>query len=186
MSETASPETDIATRDGLPDALRLLVDEIPRTGWRAHPEFGPLTAFWLERHLSFRRLLTELREDARARADGRMEARSHAARLSRLGGAFLQELHGHHSIEDHVYFPKLAAAAPEIERAFAMLDADHHRLHEELDGFAGAANGVLRGGEAGPLAERLAAMERFLDRHLTDEEDVIVPVILRAGEGRFA
>jgi iron-sulfur cluster repair protein YtfE (RIC family) len=74
---------------------------------------------------------------------------------------------------------------PRLERAFALLDTDHHRLHEELEALAEAANGVLRGGAAGPLSDRLAGMERFLDRHLTDEEEVVVPVILEVGEGRL-
>ena len=51
------------------------------------------------------------------------------------------------------------------------------------------ANSLLRalprpveaGVQAGRFADRLAGFDRFLDRHLTDEEDLIVPVILRAG-----
>ena len=47
---------------------------------------------------------------------------------------------------------------------------------------------MLRGGGADALGRHgdgLERMERFLDRHLTDEEDLIVPVILRVGEGRL-
>jgi hypothetical protein len=32
--------------------------------------------------------------------------------------------------------------------------------------------------EAGVLRDRLAGFATFLDRHLTDEEDLVVPVIL--------
>ena len=170
-------------RAGLPDALRVLLEAHPRAGWAAHPEFGPLTRFWLERHLGFRRLLGALRADAGARLDGRLDPRDHAARLSRLGGAFLHGLEEHHGIEDHHYFPRLAALEPRLERGFALLDGDHHRLHAEIEALAGDADAVLRGGAAGPLAERLAVMDRFLDRHLTDEEEVVVPILLSAGEG---
>ncbi|MBM2575261.1 hemerythrin domain-containing protein [Jannaschia sp. Os4] len=176
-------DLNLATRTGLPPALRTLLVAHPRDGWAAHPEFGPLTRFWLERHLGFRRLLDALTADARARADGALDPRDHAVRLQRLGGAFLHGLEEHHGVEDHHYFPRLAALAPSLERGFALLDADHHRLHEELEGLAGAANAVLRGGAAGSLAERLEGMGRFLDRHLTDEEEVVVPVLLEVGEG---
>ncbi|KIT14241.1 hemerythrin domain-containing protein [Jannaschia aquimarina] len=176
---------DLATRDGLPEALRVLLAEMPRSGWQDHPEYGPLTQFWLERHLNFRRLLDLLQGDLTARVDGKLDPRDHAARLSRLGGMFLGELQQHHTIEDQVYFPKLAAHAPELARGFELLDADHHALHEELEGFATEANAVLRGEAAAPLEARVAQMHRFLDRHLTDEEEIVVPVILKVGEGHL-
>ena len=185
---------DLKTREGLPDALRALLEKHPREGWRRHPEFGPLTDFWLHKHLGFRRAMESLQADARAALDGGMAAEDYARRMSRLGGAFLQELHGHHSIEDMHYFPKMAPLVPSLERAFAILDTDHHTLHDELEAFADGANGVLRA-VAGkkdwrdPLRrfeQRLTGMERFLDRHLTDEEEVVVPVILEVGEGRLA
>ena len=140
-------------RDGLPEALRALLDEVPRAGWEAHPEFGALTRFWLERHLGFRRLLAALRAEARAEAVD-------MTRLSRLGGAFLGGLEEHHTVEDRIYFPKMTRLVPSLERGFAILDADHHRLHEELEAFAGDANAVLRGGgadAAGRLGDGLDA-----------------------------
>ena len=185
---------DLKDRDGLPDALRALVEKHPREGWRRHREFGPLTDFWLHKHLGFRRAMESLRSEARGALDRGLAPEDYARRLSRLGGAFLQELHGHHSIEDMHYFPRMVPLVPSLERAFAILDADHHVLHEELDGFAEGANGILRAVGSGadwraPLGrfeERLSGMERFLDRHLTDEEEVVVPVILEVGEGRLA
>ena len=185
---------DLRSREGLPDALRALLEKHPREGWRRHPEFGPLTDFWLHKHLGFRRAMETLRSEARDTLDSRIPAEDYARRMSRLGGAFLQELHGHHSVEDMHYFPRMAPLVPSLERAFAILDADHHVLHEELDAFADGANGVLRAVTGGtdwrdPLGRfeaRLTGMERFLDRHLTDEEEVVVPVILDVGEGRLA
>lgn len=177
-------DLDLLKRDGLPEALQILLRQHPREGWRAHPEFGPLTQFWLERHFAFRDLLKRLETDARQVIDGALDPHEHAARLARFGQLFLQELHGHHSIEDQVYFPKLMPLAPGLERGFELLDADHHHLHEELDGFAMRANAVLQGG--GPAAlgahqEGLERMARFLNRHLTDEEDLVVPVMLVTG-----
>ena len=185
---------DLKTRGGLPDALRALVEKHPREGWRQHPEFGPLTDFWLQKHLGFRRAMASLQSDARAALDGGMGAEDYARRMSRLGGAFLQELHGHHSIEDMHYFPRMMPLVPSLERAFEILDADHHVLHEELEAFAEGANGVLRAvvekkdwrEPLGRFEQRLSGMERFLDRHLTDEEEVVVPVMLEVGEGRLA
>jgi iron-sulfur cluster repair protein YtfE (RIC family) len=179
-------DISLETRAGLPDALRALIGGPDRPDWAAHPEFGPLTQFWLDKHMAFRRLLDDLRGEATARADGRMDPRTHDRALAQKGSMLLGGLQQHHTVEDHVYFPKMVEARPEIGRVFDLLDADHHALHGALEGLAETANGVLRGER--PIAElegRLDGLGRFLDRHLTDEEEVVVPVILGLGERRF-
>ena len=187
---------DIDTRPGLPAALRTLVAEFPRPGWEAHPNFGGLVRFWLDRHLTFRRLTALLDTDTRALIDRSLDPRQFAARLSRFGGMLVGDLHGHHQIEDFQYFPLLARLEPGIARGFEMLETDHHALDARLAAFTEAANAVLRpavdgagyaalreGGAA--FAGELGALNRLLDRHLEDEEDLVVPVILRHGEGRL-
>jgi hypothetical protein len=89
-------------------------------------------------------------------------------------------------IEDHHYFPLLKALDARLEGGFELLDADHQALDAEIRALADAANEVLaavRHGRpadaaAGGLAARLDAMGRLIDRHLTDEEELVVPVIL--------
>ncbi len=173
---------DLNRRAGLPETLRVLVEEIPRDAWEAHPEFGGLVAFWLERHAGFRRICEVLRRDAEAAADGTIAPEQMQARLGRYGNMLVQELHGHHQIEDMHYFPILKTRDPALARGFAILDRDHHAMDGLLARFAEGANGVLRGtGEAGAFREDLAGFEGLLLRHLADEEDLIVPVILKHG-----
>ena len=176
---------DLATRQGLPDALRVLVKELPRAGWESHPNFDGLTRFWLDRHLMFRDLLSRLRTGAEARLDGRIEPAKYAHETQRYAGFLLNELHGHHRIEDHHYFPRLAALDPRIAHGFELLDADHHALDGHLHGLAEVTNAYLGGFEAadavtraGDLHGALGRFETFLDRHLIDEEELVVPVIL--------
>lgn len=184
--------TDLATRPGLPDALRVLLAEYARTGWDAHPHVDGLVRFWLDRHLAFRDLLAAMTADAQAVLDGGMEAEAWARRLSRLGGHFVGDLHGHHHIEDDHYFPMLAQIEPRLARGFDLLDSDHHALAAHLDRFVAAANGVLTDWQGTKLKDATAAFRatlvdstRLLDRHLTDEEDLIVPVILAHGPDRL-
>ncbi|SLN55703.1 hypothetical protein PSA7680_02899 [Pseudoruegeria aquimaris] len=172
---------DLARREGLPPALRVLLEEIPREGWEAHPAFGELVRFWLDRHLMFRRLTGAMQADVEALIDGRLGFDGCAPRLSRYGGLLLNELHGHHQIEDHHYFPRLARLDTRIERGFELLENDHAAMDGLLHGMADAANALLQGGEAGVFADQLANFTRLLDRHLVDEEDIIVPVILKSG-----
>jgi hypothetical protein len=181
-----APDLPLATRDGLPDALRVLLADFPRDGWAADRGFNGLAAFWLDRHLGFRRVMGLLRSDAQALIDGAMGAQDWGHRLTRLGSGFLGDLIGHHQIEDEAYFPRLVALEPRIARGFAVLDRDHHDLHALIDRFVTGANRALaqptdatRRAAAGAFLTDLGHFERMLDRHLADEEDLVVPVVLK-------
>lgn len=133
----------------------------------------------------FRDVMGRLRANSELFMDGDSDAQAHAGETSRYAGFLLNELHGHHQIEDHHYFPKLSGLDPRLLRGFDILDADHHALDGHIYRLAEATNGFLRRyaetdahDKAGELHEALSAFEGFLDRHLTDEEDLIVPVIL--------
>ncbi|MDG3041327.1 hemerythrin domain-containing protein [Roseicyclus marinus] len=174
----------------MPDALRILLRDYPREGWQADPGFHGLVSFWLERHMMFRQLMARMTADSQSFLDGRHDARGFAAGIAQFGGMFVNQLHGHHQIEDHHYFPILRTRDSRIERGFDLLDADHHALDGILARFVEQANGAIQGAGgsdpkvgAGRLLTGLSDLERLIDRHLTDEEDLIVPVILRDGPG---
>lgn len=189
-----TPELDLPRRTGLPDALQVLLRDYPRDGWRDDPGFNTLIAFWLDRHMMFRRLMAEMRKGTELLLDRQMAEDRFGAMVSRYGGMFVQQLHGHHMIEDQHYFPKLVAKDARIEKGFAILDKDHHALDGYLAGFVDSANAVLgQQGDrtklqdaAGLFKGELARLEGLLDRHLVDEEDLIVPVILRYGADELA
>ena len=176
-----SDQDALHLRSGLPDALRVLVAQYPRPTWEGHPNFGELVRFWLERHVMFRQLTDVLRSDVEALLDKSVGFETYAPRLSRYGGMLLNQLHGHHQIEDSHYFPQLVQIDQRLERGFELLETDHEAMDALLQDFAAGANAVLQGGEAGVFRDRLLAFEKMLDRHLVDEEEIIVPVILDSG-----
>ena len=176
-------------RKQLPDALRVLLEDYPRLTWESDPGFDGLIRFWLDRHLMFRRILTEMRSGTEALLDRRKAPDRYAAMVSRYGGMFVNGLHEHHTIEDTHYFPKLVTKDVRIEKGFTILDQDHHDIDEFLQAFITRANDVIQTSDdrdklqtaAGAFQTELTTLERLLNRHLTDEEDLIVPVILRYG-----
>lgn len=175
-------------REGLPEALRVLLAQYPRAHWQGHPRFGGLTQFWLERHLGFRELHAALVAEVQGHLDRNTDPERHAGRLWRLGSTLIEGLEGHHQIEDAHYFPHLAALEPRLARGFALLDADHHALDAHLGALTKAANahlGAVRAGDtratAGALLAQIEGFGGFLERHLLDEEDLVVPVILHHG-----
>ncbi|MEM9970696.1 MAG: hemerythrin domain-containing protein [Pseudomonadota bacterium] len=178
---------DLESRDGLPDALTYLLRDYPRDMWAKHENFGGLVQFWLDRHLMFRRLLEAMRDELERALDGNLEPRMLGIRVSRYASLFVRELHGHHTIEDTTYFPKLVALEPSLERGFDILDRDHKDLDAHLDSFTDHVNRLLvavdnqdewrRAAEG--LCGDLQRFGGFLERHLVDEEDLIVPVLLK-------
>ncbi|KPQ06576.1 MAG: Hemerythrin HHE cation binding domain [Rhodobacteraceae bacterium HLUCCA12] len=189
MQGGAMNDDTLENRSGLPDALRILLEKYPRDLWKNHSNFDGLTRFWLERHLMFRQVLGQLQGESQAFLNGDADPQTHASRTARMAGFLIEQLHGHHQIEDHHYFPQLAAAETRLERGFEILDSDHHALDGHLRALADDTNAMLRAiaeGQdarlpAGALEQRLGRFHHFIDRHLTDEEDLVVPVILHHG-----
>ncbi|MDQ0315942.1 hemerythrin domain-containing protein [Amorphus orientalis] len=185
----------LQTREKLPDAVRVLLEAHPRDSWEAKLTQGGLTQFWLQRHLMFRQLMGELKGATQSSLDKRLSPKDFAERLSRYGGFFVQQLHEHHHIEDVHYFPLLTAKEPRLARGFELLDGDHQDLDGQLKAFVDQANGVLqahRGTDndavttaSGRFLTHLSGLERLLDRHLTDEEELIVPILLEYGESEL-
>ncbi|MGP6087659.1 hemerythrin domain-containing protein [Antarctobacter jejuensis] len=179
-------DLDLTRRTALPDALYALRNDFPREGWEGHTNFGDLVAFWMERHMMFRRICETLREDAEAVIDGQLDPQRMQGRLSRYGSMLLQQLHGHHQIEDHHYFPQLINRERSLSRGFEILDRDHHAMDGLLHRFATSANGVLQQqSEVGAFRDEVAAFEGLLLRHLEDEEDLVVPILLKHGSDGF-
>jgi hypothetical protein len=92
-------------------------------------------------------------------------------------------------IEDQHYFPQFIPLDARLEPAFELLDRDHHALDGHIHGLAERSNDVLRlmaaGEDEKKAVDLLAATQRdfrsFLHRHLEDEEEIIVPVVLEYG-----
>ncbi|WP_255200201.1 hemerythrin domain-containing protein [Sulfitobacter sp. HGT1] len=183
----------LSKRDGLPDALRALIKAYPRAGWVQNPNYSQLIAFWLDRHMMFRRLLDQLDSDVKAALDGAESQDVYKRKLHRFGGMLINELHGHHQIEDAQYFPVMAKLEKNVERGFDILDTDHHALDGILSDLATSANGVLQHGgatagfidAAAAFKGRLDAFHPMLNRHLTDEEELVVPVLLKYDPPQF-
>ena len=177
---------ELETRTGLPEALRYLVATYPRDIWESHRNFDGLTRFWLERHMMFRQLLARIAAGTERFLDDGAEPAAFARETARYTGFLLNQLHGHHQIEDIQYFPTLSALEPGLTRGFEILDRDHHALDGHIHGMADATNAVIQaiqagqGGRdaAGNLHDRLDGFTAFLERHLEDEEDLVVPVTL--------
>ena len=185
----------LETREGLPDDLRFLADQYPRGEWQAHSNIHGMAGFWLQRHDMFREMGALLTGGIADYREGRKDAREFAAFFAPRLNRFLGNLDGHHNVEDHHYFPVFAKAEPRLRRGFDILDGDHHLIHDALERNAETANAFLRALQESEDRQRFAAdayadensrLIAMLKRHLDDEEDLIIPLILDRGDRDLA
>jgi hemerythrin-like domain-containing protein len=190
---TTPTPTDLLlpNRVGLSSDIAYLRAAYPPPGWRAHGNFGELAAFWLQVHDSLRtqgsalqQVMSVFRED---RSDAAAFQRLFVPRLNH----FLQHLHGHHQIEDAAYFPKFRALDPRMAAGFDLLESDHMIIHEALTALLDTARALLAALARDDDTRRHAAdlhtdaadrLRALLHRHLSDEEELVIPAMLEHGE----
>jgi iron-sulfur cluster repair protein YtfE (RIC family) len=188
---TAVDALALSRREGWPRDLCILLKRYPREQWQDHANLGAMARFWLSRHDMFREVADMIRAIETEFREGRLPPaefpRVFVPRLQFL----LSQLGAHHQIEDHHYFPIFRAADERLARGFDVLEGDHGAIHADMARVAETANVLLRvlGGDTGVLrargddyAQASAALLKGLTRHLDDEEDLIVPLILDRGE----
>jgi hemerythrin-like domain-containing protein len=181
--------TDIDTRTGWPEELRTLLARYPRENWRRIG--NEMSEFWLDKHDYFRHQAAAMSEMATSFRNDRLEPAEFATWLAPRLQGFLGALHGHHQIEDFHYFPAFRAAEKSLAPGFDVLAHDHELIHHALSEIVDATNGFLRtlSEESANArdAQRRAAEKyietseltfRRLTRHLSDEEDLIIPIML--------
>jgi hypothetical protein len=181
---------DIDQRAGWPDELCALLREHPRASWQQN--MTPLARFWIDKHDDFRRQCSTLQtavDSFRERPDDFEDFANEVVPRTRL---LLSLLHGHHHVEDFHYFPAFRAADQRLGPGFDVLASDHELLHENSMSVVETMHvmrSVLHGVGAGD--ERRRAADRYIEksgllcrrivRHLDDEEDLVIPLMLTHG-----
>lgn len=101
---------------------------------------------------------------------------SNYRRFGTLCGQYCQFVHGHHSIEDQMIFPSVAAQGPAFKAIADRLQAEHVVVHQLLEKLIDA---LIRLADApgednfAEAVEVFRALERVLLSHLGYEEDAI-------------
>lgn len=190
MTGILKSELALDTRPGWPADLRCLIEQYPRDCWQQHANLGDMAQFWLARHDMFREIGGALTDATSAFREGRLTAQDYRTFFPPRLQFFLQQLNAHHQVEDLHYFPVFQAAEARLAHGFDVLEADHKVIHEQIAATVDAANAFLRTPVNGPdivaAGEHYTtagdALLRLLTRHLADEEDLIIPLILDRSE----
>jgi Hemerythrin HHE cation binding domain len=170
-----------------PPALRALLERHPRATWSA--QRSGEAAFWLEIHAGFRRDCAAIEALAADAQTGRRGAAELGVIATPHLTALATNLEGHHRIEDHHYFPVFRRLDARLAASFDALEADHRGLsqrlrnaYQALDDLRAAAATSAAADELAMAGTRFAAAAidlcRTVRRHLDDEEDLVVPLLI--------
>ncbi len=183
---------DLEQRAKWPSELRYLLERYPRTGWPAGPSGE--AQFWLEIHDHFRRDCVGLETAAEAYRQGNASAHELVVIVTPRLQTLVTNLHGHHSTEDHHYFPVFREIEPRLKPGFDVLEQDHDELQRdiattlvalrEFRASLGEHNAADRSAAAFAAEHYMSVSARLcrkLCRHLSDEEDLVVPLLLTHG-----
>ena len=178
---------------GWPAELRFLLERHPRTTW---PNAGSASvAFWLQVHDRLRRDAAGLDAAAEDYRRGRSSPVELAVIASPRLRGLVAAMHGHHRIEDFEYFPEFRRAEPRLAGGFDRLEREHAGLSRAVDAAVTALaelhEAAQRPAEPVAAATLKLAAQRYVDaaaslsadllRHLSDEENLVVPLLLERG-----
>jgi iron-sulfur cluster repair protein YtfE (RIC family) len=182
--------SDIDQRTGWPEELCVVLKEHPRDTWPTTR--SAMARFWIDKHDFLRRQSAALQSANDDYLAGRAGAGEFGRWLAPRLQGFLAELHGHHQVEDFHYFPTFRAAEPRLAPGFDVLSSDHELIHagilqivETINEFIqtiqpeSPADSDTQRRAADSYIEASRLLHRRLERHLADEEDLIIPLMIR-------
>jgi hemerythrin-like domain-containing protein len=188
LGDYTAEHNHIETRKGLSADLRELLFAIPPDEWPAHVNYAGAAAFWQGVHRS---LLSESGafaaglDQLSGMSPGEMQGGLLMNDLRHLGRHLLGHAHTHHHVEDDHYFPRFKLRYPQLGRPIDLLDGDHRVLEETLDAVGRHIEGFSAGksgrDEIGAALNDAHKLDRILQRHLADEEDIVIPALLKKG-----
>lgn len=181
-----SPEHHLAKRPGLTGELRKLLFDTPKEQWGSHNNYWRGADMWQGIHRSLLHesgLFVSGLEKLLDMPKSEMDTALRLADMRHLGGHLVGHAHVHHHVEDDHYFPRFKEVFPQLGKPIDLLDCDHRVLEETLDAVEGHVRTLFaeKAGrdEIAAVLEEARKLDRILTRHLEDEEDIVIPALLK-------
>jgi hemerythrin-like domain-containing protein len=163
-----------------------LYNKLPPDQWFG-ADYAYKTSGWLKVHTNIRKRQRILVQISEAYISGEFDWSEYRSQILKRINMHVLKLHQHHEVEDEGFFPEFVSMYPKLAPAFEILGHDHEYLNELLDKLQ-IQNDQLARSEiedkalAEELHKTLVAVTDLLQQHLTDEEDLVIPILgLRQG-----
>lgn len=158
-----------------------LYNKLPPDKWFG-ADYAYKTSGWLKVHTNIRKRQRILVQISEAYISGEFDWSEYRSQILKRINMHVLKLHQHHGVEDEGFFPEFVSMYPKLAPAFEILGHDHEYLNELLDKLQ-IQNDMLARSEvedkalAEELHKTLVAVTDLLQQHLTDEEDLVIPIL---------
>ncbi|WP_299066588.1 hemerythrin domain-containing protein [uncultured Psychrobacter sp.] len=158
-----------------------LYNKLPPDQWFG-ADYAYKTSGWLKVHTNIRKRQRILTQISDAYISGEFDWSEYRSQILKRINMHVLKLHQHHGVEDDGFFPEFVSMYPKLAPAFEILGHDHEYLNELLDKLQ-IQNDMLARSEvedkalAEELHKTLVAVTDLLQQHLTDEEDLVIPIL---------
>ena len=163
-----------------------LFNKLPPDQWFS-ADYAYKTSGWLKVHTNIRKRQRILTQISAGYQSGEYDWAAYRSQMLKRISMHILKLHQHHSVEDEGFFPEFIRMYPQLQAGFEILGRDHVRLDALLDKLQ-VQNDTLARSEvedkmlAEQLNQTLVDATDLLSQHLTDEEDLVIPILgLRQG-----
>ncbi|MGI9339351.1 MAG: hemerythrin domain-containing protein [Psychrobacter sp.] len=163
-----------------------LYNKLPPDQWFG-ADYAYKTSGWLKVHTNIRKRQRILVQISEYYISGEFDWSEYRSQILKRINMHVLKLHQHHGVEDDGFFPEFVSMYPKLAPAFEILGHDHEYLNELLDKLQ-IQNDQLARSEvedkalAEELHDTLVKVTALLQQHLTDEEDLVIPILgLRQG-----
>nr|WP_299038527.1 hemerythrin domain-containing protein [uncultured Psychrobacter sp.] len=158
-----------------------LYNKLPPDQWFG-ADYAYKTSGWLKVHTNIRKRQRILMQISDAYISGEFDWSEYRSQILKRINMHVLKLHQHHGVEDEGFFPEFVSIYPKLSPAFEILGHDHEYLNELLDKLQ-IQNDQLARSEvenkalAEELHDTLVKVTDLLQQHLTDEEDLVIPIL---------
>ncbi|MCT4555519.1 MAG: hemerythrin domain-containing protein [Pelagimonas sp.] len=178
---------NLATRSGVSPALLAGMFPADRKAWDNDPRFLGWPAHLQRLHAAISegsaRLVGGL-ETVLDEPEGSVQEVMGLMGMNRLGLDLVAHVHGHHAFEDTDVLPGFLGRFPQLASAIDLLENDHQFLDQALDqsqsAFAALRNDGVAKTEVAQALEQAQRLNKIINRHTYDEEDILIPAVLNA------
>lgn len=163
-----------------------LYNKLPPDQWFG-ADYAYKTSGWLKVHTNIRKRQRILVQISESYISGEFDWSEYRSQILKRINMHVLKLHQHHGVEDDGFFPEFVSMYPKLMPAFEILGHDHEYLNEllyklQIQNDQLARSEIEDKALAEELHKTLVAVTDLLSQHLTDEEDLVIPILgLRQG-----
>lgn len=185
----------LGKRNGLPDNLRELLKKYPRDTWGDDILNGNWVGYWLGRHSVFKEISLAINQSLQKILDNNISINKFLNDYVQLMNLMLKNLNSHHTVEDNYIFPKFSQKIEKFSYGLDLLENDHHLIHSCIDNVILEGNSLIKtinNNKTLDIKKVVGSYKvvndefnKLLMAHLNDEEDLLIPLVVKHGENYF-